>query len=157
MPSASHTETLVYFVCHGYSAREEQRGRARKVSASPRQRVDELDDEGVLPAQDDEALGGDPEEVAAVAEASEPHVDALAGGDVQEGPPVSDAGDPRYHDPPPGVEPAVEDVVLAGLRGGRAPCSAHRAEADVVGVSAMSLERTRSTISPVGPALRSFA
>jgi hypothetical protein len=31
------------------------------------------------------------------------------------------------------VEPAVEDVVLAGLRGGRAPRSAHRAEADVVG------------------------
>jgi hypothetical protein len=55
------------------------------------------------------------------------------------------------------VEPAVEDVVLAGLHGGRAPHSTHRVEADVVGVSVTSLERTRSAISPAGPALRSFA
>lgn len=31
------------------------------------------------------------------------------------------------------MEPAVEDVALPGIRGGRAPRSAHRAEADVVG------------------------
>jgi hypothetical protein len=70
----------------------------------PRQRVEELDDEVVFPAHDDEAFSGAPEKVVAAVEIREAHVDGPAGGDVQEGSPVVvDVEGPREHDPPPRV------------------------------------------------------
>lgn len=87
-------------------------------------------------AQDEEALGGLPQEVAGEESTFERHADELAGDDIQEAPPpcrlVFVVG--PQQDPPPGVEPAVQDAVGAQVGGGRAPRPAHRVETEEVDV-----------------------
>jgi hypothetical protein len=114
----------------------QQRGDRRELREVARQRVEQADLVGAVAVeQDEEALAGLGEH-RVVEELREADLDALAGGEVEEAAAVVwFCGAVRFveHDPPPGVEPAVQAAVRVQVRGGEPPGDAHGAEADVFG------------------------
>jgi hypothetical protein len=90
----------------------------RELARLARGRVEQPDDESVAVLQEQEALGGSGSEHAVVNELWDVHLDALAGGDVQEAATAAVQGVGVEHDPPVGAEArVVQDAAAAALAG----------------------------------------
>ena len=142
----------------------------RELSRLARERIKQAERLGSVAQKQQEALGGRSEH-AVVTEFRNVHLDALAGGDVQEVATTAGVGVgggasgsellplPEEHDPPPGVEAAIlQDSVRARVSAAPPPRAAHGSEADVIGhvVGEEALrDQTRGPlvkIRPVSPA-----
>jgi len=121
----------------------------RELSRLARERIKQAERLGSVAQKQLEALGGRSEH-AVVTEFRNVHLDALAGGDVQEVATTAGVGVgggasesesesellplPEEHDPPPGVEAAIlQDSVRARVSAAPPPRAAHGSEADVIG------------------------
>jgi len=115
----------------------------REFSHLARERIKQAERLGSVAQKQQVALGGRSEH-AVVTEFRNVHLDALAGGDVQEVATTAVVGVgggasellplPEEHDPPPGVEAAIlQDSVRARVSAAPLPRAAHGSEADVIG------------------------
>jgi hypothetical protein len=110
----------------------------RELAHLARERVEQPDAAGdgsvAAAVQEQEALGGSGSENAVVDKLRDVHLDALAGGDVQEAATAAVQGVVVEHDPPAGAEAGVvQDAALAGVVAATPPRPAHGPEAYVAG------------------------